>query len=267
MLKTRSLCVLGAALAVIDLSATAVAQDDLYTPPIGALAPENLNRPRPEAPFDLTGTWFVDLDATPASWRFGPPYPEFTEAAQVHIDASQAATADGKVYRDDIGQCWPAGMPLIMTRVWPIAMIQVPTAIYMISGFMNSLRVIYTDGRPHTPEDIVVRSFNGESIGRWEGDTLVVDTRYFVDHHHWMDQGGMAIPAGGQLRIVERIRLNAETDQLEIEYTMTDPEHWVGEWKNMKYFNRVNDVDIEEVSCLPNLNENMLSTSSESLVN
>jgi hypothetical protein len=41
----------------------------------------------------------------------------------------------------------------------------------------------------------------------------------------------------------------------------------VGEWKNMKYFNRVNDVDIEEVSCLPNLNENMLSTSSDSLVN
>jgi hypothetical protein len=245
----------------------ALAQDDIYTPAVSALAPDNLARPRPKAPFDLTGNWFVDLDATPASWRFGPPYPEFTDAARVHIDASQAATAEGKVYRDDIGQCWPAGMPLIMTRVWPIAMIQLPTAIYMISGFMNSLRIIYTDGREHAPEDIVVRSFNGESIGHWEGGTLVVDTKYFVDHHHWMDQGGMSIPAGDQLRIVERIRLNQETDQLEIEYTMTDPEYWVGEWKNMKYFNRVNDVDIEEVSCLPNLNENMLSTSSDSLVN
>jgi hypothetical protein len=241
--------------------------DDFYMPPVGALAPENLNQPRPEPPFDLTGTWFVDLDATPASWRFGPPFPEFTAAARVHIDASRAATADGKVYRDDIGQCWPAGLPLIMTRVWPIAMIQIPTAIYMISGFMNSLRIVYTDGREHAPSDIVVRSFNGESIGRWEGDTLVVDTRHFVDHHHWMDQGGQAIPAGDQLRIVERIRYNEDTDQLEIEYTMTDPEHWIGEWKNMKYFDRVNDVDIEEVSCLPNLNENMLSTSSDSLVN
>jgi hypothetical protein len=241
------------------------AGDEIYSPPTGALAPENLARPRPEAPFDLTGTWFVDLDATPSSWRFGPPYPEFTAAAQVHIDASQAATAEGKVYRDDIGQCWPAGVPLIMTRVWPMAMIQLPTAIYMISGFMNSLRVVYTDGREHTPADIVVHSFNGQSIGRWEDDELVVDTRYFVDHHHWMDQGGMSIPAGDQLRIVERIRLNEETDQLE--YTMTDPEHWVGEWKSTKYFNRVNDVDIEEVSCLPNLNENMLSTSSDSLVN
>ena len=256
-------------LAALAWCAGAGAQDseDVWSPPLGALAPENLAAPRPAPPFDLTGTWFVDLDATPASWRFGPPYPEFTEAARVHIEASQAALAEGKVYRDDIGQCWPAGMPLIMTRVWPTDMIQLPTAIYMISHFMNSLRVIYLDGREHTPADLVIRSFNGESIGRWEDDTLVVDTRNFVDHHHWMDQGGMAIPAGDQLRIIERIRLNEETDQLEIEYTMTDPEHWVGEWTNMKYFNRVTDVDIAEAICRPDLNENMLSTRSDGLVN
>jgi hypothetical protein len=240
--------------------------EEFWEPPLGALAPENLARDRPDTPFDMTGTWFVDLDATPSSWRFGPPYPEFIAAAQVHIDASQAATDEGKVYRDDIGQCWPAGMPLIMTRVWPIAVIQLPTAVYMISGFMNSLRIVYTDGREHTPADLVVRSFNGESIGRWDDDALVVDTRYFVDHHHWMDQGGMSIPAGDQLRIVERGRLNEATDQLEIEYTMTDPEHWIGEWKHTKYFNRVTEVAIADVSCLPHLNENMLSTGSESHV-
>jgi len=238
---------------------------DPFATPVGALAPENLAQERPAPPFDLTGTWFVDLDATPSSWRFGPPYPELTPAAQAHFDAGRAAVAEGKVYRDDIGQCWPAGMPLIMTRVWPIAMIQLPTAIYMISGFMNSLRIVYTDGRSHTHPDIVVKSFNGESIGRWEDDTLVVDTRYFVDHHHWMDQAGVAIPAGDQLRILERIRM-LDDGRLEIAYTMTDPEHWIGEWKSTKYFNRVNDVDIAEVQCLPNLNENLPSTRSESLV-
>lgn len=260
---------LATGLIAIGLAAQAQSQSDeeFWTPPLGALAPENIARPRPATPFDITGTWFVDLNATPSSWRFGPPYPEFTEAAQVHIDASRRATEEGKVYRDDIGQCWPAGLPLIMTRVWPIAVIQLPTAVYMVSGFMNSFRVIYTDGREHTPDDLVVRSFNGESIGRWEDDALVVDTRAFVDDHHWMDQGGISIPAGDQLRIIERIVLNPDTDQLEIEYTMTDPEHWVGEWQHTKYFNRVNDVDIAEVSCLPSLNENMLSTQSESLVN
>jgi hypothetical protein len=69
-------------------------------------------------------------------------------------------------------------------------MVQLPTVIYMISHFENSVRIIYLDGRQHTDPDIVVRTFNGESIGRWEGETLVVDTKYFPGHHHWMDQGG-----------------------------------------------------------------------------
>ena len=232
--------------------------------PLSALAPENLAKPRPKAPFDITGNWFVDTSKGPDSWRFGPPYPKLTPKAQVHYDASQKYLKEGKVYRDDIGQCWPAGLPLIMTRYWPFAMIQLPTAIYMVSGFMNSFRVIYLDGRKHSDPDIVVRTFNGESIGRWEGNMLVVDTTHFRGDHHWMDQGGAAIPAGEQLRVIERIRMAGP--QLEIEYTMTDPEHWVGEWKSTKRFNRVNDVDIQEVVCLPDLNEHLKSTSSKTQV-
>ena len=233
---------------------------------LSALAPENITKARPAAPFDLTGNWFIDVTENPNAWRFGPPYPKLTAAAQVHFDASQVAAKEGKVYRDDIGQCWPAGLPLIMTRYWPMAMIQIPTAIYMVSGFMNSLRIVYLDGRSHTDADIIVRTFNGESIGRWEGDTLVVDTLGFRSDHHWMDQGGASIPAGEQLHIVERIRLINDRKQLEIEYTMTDPEYWEGEWKSTKRFNRVNDEDIQEVSCLPDLNEHLQSTSSKTQV-
>ena len=120
-----------------------------------------------------------------------------------HFEAARKAQKEGKVYRDDIGQCWPAGLPMIMTRVWPIAMMQLPTAIYMVSDFMNSLRIVYLDGRPHSDPDVVVRSFNGESIGKWEGDTLVVDTMHFVNDHHWIDAG---IPATDALHIVERMQ-------------------------------------------------------------
>jgi hypothetical protein len=231
---------------------------------LSALAPENIARPRPKAPFDVTGNWFIDVSTNPEAWRFGPPYPTLTAKAQVHWDAAKRATAEGKVYRDDIGQCWPAGLPLIMTRYWPMAMVQIPTAIYMISGFMNSVRIVYLDGRAHTEPDIIVRTYNGESIGRWEGDALVVDTIGFRGDHHWMDQGGVAIPAGEQLHIVERFRMVG--GQLEIEYTMTDPEHWEGEWKSTKRFNRVNDEDIQEVSCLPDLNEHLQSTTSKTQV-
>ncbi|MEP6963450.1 MAG: hypothetical protein ABI995_15320 [Acidobacteriota bacterium] len=100
-------------------------------------------------------------------WQFAPPVAGFklTAEAQKHYDASKKAAQEGKAYHDDIGQCWPAGLPMIMTRVWPIAMIQKPTVIYMVSGFMNSVRIIYIDGRQHTDPDIVIASFNGESVG------------------------------------------------------------------------------------------------------
>src|SRR6185295_8044365 len=193
---------------------------------LGALAPANIAKPRPKPPFDLTGTW-LHGGGPDNNFRFAPP-PDFklTPAAQVHYDAARKAQSEGKVYRDDIGQCWPSGLPIMMTRVWPIAMIQLPTAVYMIQELMNTMRVIYLDGREHTDPDIAVPSFNGESIGRWEKDTLVVDTKYFVPEHHWVDSG---IPGSDALHVVERIRMINEGKTLEIEYTLTDPKSWEGD--------------------------------------
>jgi hypothetical protein len=228
--------------------------------PLSALAPENLAKPRPKAPFDLTGNWFIQGGVQ--GWLFGRTpnvLPKLTPAAQKHFDAYTAALKEGKVYRDDIGKCWPAGMPVMMTRVWPIAMIQLPTAIYMISEFMDSLRTIYLDGRQHTDPDIVVRTFNGEAVGRWEGDTLVVETKNFTDlDKHWVDQG---IPASKDFRMIERYKL-INNNVLEGEWTLIDPQNWEGEWKGTRRWNRVNDHDIQEVVCLPDLNEHLQSTSS-----
>jgi hypothetical protein len=247
------------------LLACGYAQAQSPAPPaqLGALTPENLAKPRPAPPFNLTGTWQHELRG-PKSWKFVPDQFELTPEAQKEYDAGQKALAEGKIYRDDIGQCWPAGMPLIMTRVWPFAVLQEPTAIYMVSGFMNSLRIIYLDGRPHSDPDVVVRSFNGESIGHWEGDALVVDTKYFPGHHHWLDQGGASIPASDRLHIVERMRLIEKGETLEIAYTLTDPKSWKGDWHFTKRFNRLHDTDITEVECTPDLNENLPSTTSSS---
>jgi hypothetical protein len=235
-----------------------------------ALAPANIARMKAAAPppFDLTGNWFIDTEDgnKPENWRFGPPYPKLTAEAQKHFDLSAKLALENKVYRDDIAECYPAGLPLIMTRYWPMAMVQIPTAIYMVSGFMNSFRTVFLDGRSHTAEDVAIQTANGESVGHWEGETLVVDTRYFIDENHWMDQGGRSIPAGDQLHIIERIRLLKDVDKLEIAYTMTDPEHWEGEWNSTKHFVRVNDVDIGEVVCTPDLNKHLKSTQSKAYV-
>src|SRR6516225_5178225 len=75
-----------------------------------ALAPVNLKKPRPKAPFDLTGTWFVDLSAGFDTWRSGPPYPKFKGEAAKAFEESEAAKKAGQSYRDWIGQCYPAGM-------------------------------------------------------------------------------------------------------------------------------------------------------------
>ena len=230
---------------------------------LGALAPANLAKPRPKPPFDLTGTW-LHGGGPDNNFRFAPP-PGFklTPEAQVIYDEAKKAQAEGKVYHDDIGQCWPSGLPILMTRVWPIAMIQLPTAIFMIQELMNTMRIIYLDGREHTDPDVAVPSFNGESIGHWENDALVVDTRYFVEDHHWIDAG---IKASDALHIVERIRMANQGKTLEIEYTLSDPKTWEGDWKMTKRWQRVDNRDISEVECLPDLNEHMPSTRSNANV-
>lgn len=225
---------------------------------LGALAPENLNRDRPAPPWNLTGTWFVDLSEGFDQFRFGSQgYPEFIGQAKEDFEEGQRAREENRPYRDAIGQCFPPGIPMMMTRVWPIAMIQLPTAIYMVSNFNNNFRQIFLDGRDYSDPNLVIYTYNGESIGHWEGETLVVDTKYIETYNHFIDSG---IPISEEFRVQERMRLLEDGRVLEIEYIMTDPVNWVGEWRNTKQWLRVDNTDITEVSCLPDLNDNIPST-------
>ena len=264
MIRSKKLFIASLALsfAIAAVAPNTPAQQNASTPefPEGALAPSNLDKPRPKPPFNLTGLWMVDLSAGFSSFMFGPPYPKFLPGAQAAYEEAQQAAKEHKSFRDDIGQCYPAGMPMIMTRVWPIAMIQLPTAIYMVSGFENEIRIIYLDGRPHTPADVVVPSYDGESVGHWEGDTLVVDTTSMISAHHWIDSG---LPLSDEFHIIERMRLTNDGKTLEIKYIMTDPKNWEGVWTSTKKWQRQDDQDITEVECTPDLNKHLLSTQDE----
>jgi hypothetical protein len=227
---------------------------------LGALAPQNLAKPRPKPPFNLTGNWQQDTkprDGVKQTFTFGTPYPKFHAEALKAMEESKAAAAAGKAYRDDIGHCYPAALPMLMTRVWPIGMIQMPTAIFMVSAFENGYRVVYLDGRKHTDPDVLVNSYNGESIGHWEGKTLVIDTIGMIPEHHWIDSG---LPVSDQFHVVERIRMLDGGKTLEFKYIMTDPVNWDGEWVSTKYFSRRDYVDIPEVECTPDLNTHLPAT-------
>lgn len=217
--------------------------------PLSMLAEANLTAKRPKAPVNFMGTWLMQRTATngpPPDWEFWP-MPKLTPAAQAIYAEKLQADKDGKAYKDDTGACYPPGMPRFLTRVWPIQVIQLPTAIVMIQGFENQVRWIYMDGRKHPDPELTLPSYNGDSIGHWEGTTLVVETVNFEPGHHWI-QGG--VPVGETLRIVERWKLADGGKVLEIQLTMTDPQYWEGDWVNTKRYNIRDDRDIFEVHCI-----------------
>ena len=217
--------------------------------PLSMLAEANLKARRPKAPVNFMGTWLMQRTATngpPPDWEFWP-MPKLTAEGQRIYNEKLQADKEGKAYKDDTGACYPPGMPRFLTRVWPIQLIQLPTGIIMIQGFENQVRWIYMDGRKHPDPETTISSYNGDSIGHWEGDTLVVETQNFEPGHHWIQSG---VPVGEALKIVERWKLTEGGKVLEIQLKMTDPQFWEGDWVNTKRYNLRDDRDIFEVHCI-----------------
>jgi len=216
----------------------------------GALDPDNLAKERPPAPFDLTGVWqFRGEDewrANYGSFEFKPK-PKLTPKAQAYLDKYLEASKKGERFGDPTALCYPPGMPRFMTRYGSLMMIQFPTAIFMVSRLNNDYRAIFLDGRERLPEGKRERNWQGESLGHWEGDTLVVETTGFIGKNHLMQAG---ILAGEQLKIVERYRMINDGNTLVVEFTFTDPEHWEGEWKHVKFRDRILNSDIQEANCI-----------------
>jgi hypothetical protein len=234
----------GAAFAL--LFGQAMGQTALEGEHIGALAPSNLAKPRPKPPFDLTGTWNMLIDPKTGRHLF-EPHATLTPAAQSEFDAMNDEAKKGFDLHDDPGACWPLGLPRMMTRFWPIQVIQLPTEIVLITMFDHSVRWIYLDGRGHPPADELVSTYAGNSIGHWDHDTLVIDTVGLEPDHHYIQEG---IPAGPKLHVVERIRMVDGGKAFEDQFTLTDPDNWQGDWVNTKRFNREDHTDIEEHVCI-----------------
>jgi hypothetical protein len=88
------------------------------------------------------------------------------------------------------------------------------------SEWYDEERTVYMDGREHP--DPGERFITGHSVGEWDGDTLVVDTRNFADHRSPYQTG---VPSGGQKHVVERYRLSEDGRNIELQFTLDDPEY------------------------------------------
>ena len=91
--------------------------------------------------------------------------------------------------------------------------------VVLRTEYMEIERVVYMDGRSPPAGE---RTIQGHSVGRWEGDVLVVETTHFADQR-WGNARG--IPSGAQKRVVERFRLTDSGETLTIDFALADPEY------------------------------------------
>jgi len=128
--------------------------------------------------------------------------------------ASRAQPERG--YDDPTAHCFPAGVPRSIYVPSPFEIVQTPEYVLMMFERM-SWRIIPLDGRTHLPDNI--RLWQGDSVGHWEGDTLVVESKNF-NGKTWLNQAGEVVTHA--LHVVERITpVNA--DRLDYRATITDP--------------------------------------------
>ena len=139
--------------------------------------------------------------------------------------------------KDPTGFCLPPGPSRAFTSPFPFILMQQGDMISFLFEYQTIWRVVYMDGRPH-PKDIAdYADFMGHSIGRWEGDTLVVDT-VGMNERSWLDTAGHEHSA--KLRLTERIRRIAD-DKLEWIATFDDPVFFTRPWSITRTFTRFDD--------------------------
>jgi hypothetical protein len=117
------------------------------------------------------------------------------------------------------------GFPLMMNSSTPVQFLITPEEVLIVNAYKET-RHIYTDGRDHPPAEDLWPTVTGNSIGHWEGDTLVIDT-IMVSPPNEFFQGNA--PLSEQAHYRERIRL--EGDKLSTEWTIEDPVTLSGPWK------------------------------------
>jgi len=127
---------------------------------------------------------------------------------------------------DPEARCLPPGVPRMSTTPYPWTIVQTPKLIVIVyEGGAHIWRKIFMDGRAHDPN--VVDTWLGDSIGRWDGETLVVDTVGQNDKT-WLDQSG--IPHSTEMRVTERMK-RIDMGHMEIEHTVEDPKTFTKPWK------------------------------------
>jgi hypothetical protein len=141
--------------------------------------------------------------------------------------------------------CVPPGMPGIMGQPYPMEFLLTPGKVTIVIEAYTQVRHIYTDGRA-LPDDPDLK-FHGTSVGRWEGDALVVDTIGFSP----LTELAANVPHGDKMRIRERFTLTGP-DTMGVETTVTDPDVLTAPYTVTRVLQRHRSWTIAEYVCQEN---------------
>jgi hypothetical protein len=203
------------------------------TPPAAEPAPRMADG-RP----DLSGVWWTGGDVGGRGFGGGrgrggrgaagaPAPPTFTG---LYTPAAAEAAKKLNDNDDPTLKCIPTAFGTLNVSLFDVGavgqIVATPKFVVLLAETFHGFRLVPTDGRPHREE--VPPSYRGDSVGRWEGDVFVVDTRNFNDDS-WIWAEGRASPHSDQLRIVERYR-RVDRNTLEIDATIHDPKMLTAPW-------------------------------------
>jgi hypothetical protein len=207
-------------------------------------------------PRDFTGVWLTEHEGTGGfrSLTAEDDIPPRTPWAQeVFLSRKTARPQKGKAAvepafgNDPIMACNPKGLVRLFLYTDPIEFIHTKSGDRLMMTFQSqgSARPIWLDGRalPVNPEP----RWNGYSVGRWEGDTLVVTSVGF-DDRAWLDQYGNVYSE--DMRFEERWR-RVDRDTLEAVYRIDDPKSYVRPWVSTKKIWKRQPYELREVFCAP----------------
>ena len=211
----------------------------------------NLGAPPPRAAdrhVDLSGIWLRVRPAAPDAYRgftglevFEPagfvfPYTPWAEAIFKERQRKMGAGRPSE-------RCLPHGIPDAMLPESPFKIVQHPGLTLFLYEEFARFRQIFLDGRA-LPQD-ANPAWLGYSVGRWEGDTLVVDSRGFNDLT-WLDDAGR--PHSDQLHTVERFT-RRDFGHMELVVTIDDPKAYSKPWTPTLYFEYQPDMELIEHVC------------------
>ena len=197
----------------------------------------------PDGKPDLSGVWerpyVPDMSRNGANQQ-GPGKLPFTAWGENDFKSYDVTKFDYT------GHCLPQGLTRSMNSPFPIEIFQEPKRVAVLYEAWNVFHVIPTDGRGF-PKDLNP-TWMGASIGKWDGDTLVVDTIGFNGKTR-LDTVGH--PLTDQLHVTERFT-RTDAKHIQYEVTIDDPKAYSTPWKNTRIFTLRPDWEIMEYSCEEN---------------